>query len=54
MWFAIVADDEDALFEMLDGIQGLIEHNPSSVDLSSAVDARLFVAAHDAFDKPFG
>ena len=48
-----LAADEDALFEMLDGIRGLIEHYKSSVDLFSAVEARLFVAAYDAFDIPF-
>lgn len=49
----LAADDEDALFELLDGIRGLIQHYKSSVELFSAVEARLFVAAHDAFDIPF-
>lgn len=48
----LAADDEDALFEMLNEIRGLIEHYKSSLDLFSAVKARLFVAVHDAFDIP--
>lgn len=46
----LVATDEEALFEMLDGIRGLIEHYECSTKLFSAVEARLFVAAHAAFD----
>ena len=47
-------DDEEALFEMLDGVRGLIEHYQHSIRLFSAVEARLIVAAHDAFHMPFG
>jgi len=37
---------------MLDGLRGLIEHYQRSTELFSAVEARLFVAAQDAFDIP--
>lgn len=49
----LAADNEEALFEMLDGIRGLIEHYKSCLDMFSAVEARILVAASDAFDIPF-
>jgi hypothetical protein len=49
---SVATNDEAALFEMLDGIRGLIEHYQSSAELFSAVEARLLVAARDAFDVP--
>lgn len=50
---SLAKTDEDAFCEMLDGVRGLIEHYQRSLELFAAVEARLFVAAHDAFDMPF-
>lgn len=49
----LAADNEEALFEMLDGMRGLIDHYKSCLDVFSAVEARILVAASDAFDIPF-
>lgn len=50
---ALAEDDAEAFFSMLDVIKGLAEYYENCLDLFKAVEARLIVAAHDAFQVEF-
>lgn len=45
-------DDAEALFDMIKSIEGLIKYHQELGALFKSVEARIFIAAHDAFDIP--
>lgn len=46
------SDDGQEVIELLEGVRGLIEHYRELTTLFEAVEARMFISAHDVFGIP--
>lgn len=47
------SDGGDEVADLLESIRGLIEFSGNLIKLYEAVEARILIAAHDAFDVPW-